>query len=237
MKIFHVSVAILLILPLFTCMNSTTTQSKLQMSDSQAEQEGYAAYQEATKDLELITDPQINDYVYCVTGALVDAIPNAFRSTDKLYLPQQWEVNTFNEDSANAFALPGGYIAVYTGIFNIATTPDMLAAVIGHEMGHVLLRHGNEKLGTIKVFGRKQEREADRAGVALMAAAGYDPNQSVEFWKSMIEDYGKSGPSIFSTHPSDVQRIADIKLVIKYLPSSVYEGAVRPNCVTPSTSF
>jgi hypothetical protein len=58
----------------------------------------------------------------------------------------KWEVVVFEDESPNAFALPGGKIGVHTGMLAVATTAGQLAAVVGHEIGHVLLRHGNERL-------------------------------------------------------------------------------------------
>ena len=52
----------------------------------------------------------------------------------------------FEDPTPNAFALPGGKIGVHTGMLEVASTPGRLAAVVGHEVAHVLLRHGNERL-------------------------------------------------------------------------------------------
>lgn len=58
----------------------------------------------------------------------------------------KWEVNLIASDQANAFALPGGKVAVYTGILPIATNEDGLAAIIGHEIAHIIARHGAERM-------------------------------------------------------------------------------------------
>jgi metalloendopeptidase OMA1, mitochondrial len=59
----------------------------------------------------------------------------------------RWEVSVIEEDkTVNAFALPGGKIGVYTGIFPIAQTETGLAIIMGHELGHVIARHGAERI-------------------------------------------------------------------------------------------
>lgn len=58
----------------------------------------------------------------------------------------QWEVVVFDDEQVNAFALPGGKIGVYTGLLNVAENQHQLAAVIGHEVGHVIAEHGNERM-------------------------------------------------------------------------------------------
>lgn len=58
----------------------------------------------------------------------------------------EWEFNLINSEQANAFALPGGKVAVYTGLLPITQNPDGLAAVIGHEVAHAIARHGAERM-------------------------------------------------------------------------------------------
>jgi predicted Zn-dependent protease len=62
--------------------------------------------------------------------------------------PKKWEVTVFDKNEANAFALPGGKIGVYTGILKYAKDQDELATVLAHEVGHVLAKHANERVST-----------------------------------------------------------------------------------------
>lgn len=64
-----------------------------------------------------------------------DQMPNA-----------QWEFVVFESDEVNAFALPGGKVGVYSGLLKLATSDDELAVVMGHEIGHVIARHGAERM-------------------------------------------------------------------------------------------
>ncbi len=58
----------------------------------------------------------------------------------------KWEFHVIEKDTVNAFCLPGGKVFFYTGILNLTTTNDELAAVMGHEVAHALLRHGGERM-------------------------------------------------------------------------------------------
>ncbi|MEE9271832.1 MAG: M48 family metallopeptidase [Robiginitomaculum sp.] len=58
----------------------------------------------------------------------------------------KWAFNVIKSEQINAFALPGGYTAVYTGIIPIAANDDGLAAIMGHEIGHALAHHGAERM-------------------------------------------------------------------------------------------
>jgi predicted Zn-dependent protease len=81
----------------------------------------------------------------------------------------QWEVIVIKDDKTmNAFALPGGKIAVYTGIFPVARAESGLAAVLGHEVVHALARHGAERMSQ----GQLMNAALQVAGAAAGAAGG-----------------------------------------------------------------
>lgn len=62
-----------------------------------------------------------------------------------------WEFNVIDSDQVNAFALPGGKVAVYTGIVPVAKNADGLSVVMGHEIAHAIARHGAERMAHQKL--------------------------------------------------------------------------------------
>lgn len=70
----------------------------------------------------------------CVARSIIAQLDEPYRGLD-------WEIELFENTSANAFALPGGKIGVLTGIFSVTDGQDSLAAVIGHEVAHVVAQH------------------------------------------------------------------------------------------------
>jgi predicted Zn-dependent protease len=99
---------------------------------------GATAFLQMQQQVPVTKDPVVNRYVDCVANAITAQLPGQ----------REWEVRVFKDDSANAFALPGGKIGVHTGLFKVAQSPDQLAAVVGHEIGHVLAAHSNERVST-----------------------------------------------------------------------------------------
>jgi predicted Zn-dependent protease len=122
---------------LTACAVSPTGRKQLLlMNNQQMSAMGVQAFNQLKQDKPIDQDPRINAYVQCVAGAVTSQLSGG-RST--------WEVRVFQDKSANAFALPGGKIGVNTGLFQVARNPDQLAAVIGHEVGHVQANHSNER--------------------------------------------------------------------------------------------
>lgn len=61
---------------------------------------------------------------------------------------EDWDFTVFADDQINAFALPGGNVGAFEGIIRLAGSDDLLAAVVGHEVGHVIARHSAQRVGT-----------------------------------------------------------------------------------------
>lgn len=90
----------------------------------------------------------------------------------------EWDVNVIQSDQVNAFCLPGGKMAVYTGLFDVAKNTDAMAIVMGHEIAHALLRHGaqrmtQQKVGQIVQMGGAMSGMDAGSQQMVMAAMGY----------------------------------------------------------------
>jgi predicted Zn-dependent protease len=84
-----------------------------------------------------------NARVQCIAREILLEVGNRFPGTP---MPNTWEIVLFDDPAPNAFALPGGKIGVNQGLLDVASNNAQLATVIGHEVAHVLARHGNERL-------------------------------------------------------------------------------------------
>lgn len=141
----------------------------------------------------------------------------------------KYTFNVVNEDTPNAFALPGGFIYVSRGLLILANSEDEVANVLGHEITHVSQRHAAARqqivegvpgifqfmqFASLAGYGRDQERTADKLGQQLAGAAGYDPHGMSTFMKQLdfAERLSRGSsriPSWRDSHPSSGERVAD----------------------------
>ncbi|WP_440976242.1 M48 family metallopeptidase [Pseudoxanthomonas winnipegensis] len=128
---------------LAACATTTSSTGRRQnvgaVSQAELDQLGAQAFAEAKQKQPLSKDPKQIAYVRCVVNALVAQLPASERGI-------AWETAVFEDKEPNAFALPGGKVGVNTGIFTVAKNQDQLAAVIGHEIGHVVEHHFDERI-------------------------------------------------------------------------------------------
>ena len=137
MKLKPAFMATITLLVLVSCATSPLGRRQMMMlPDNQLSAAGAQSFATYKKKLPIEKDSTINRYVRCIADAILTAAN----------LPaDQWEVVVFKDDSANAFAVPGNKIGVHTGLIDISENQNQLAAVIGHEVSHVLAKHSNER--------------------------------------------------------------------------------------------
>lgn len=248
------------------CEESPTGRAQLALlPEAQMTALGERSFEALLQTQPLDDDPRVRAFVGCVAQALVDALPQPHG---------RWSIAVFDDPTPNAFALPGGKIGVNTGMLRIARTPDQLAAVIAHEIAHVLADHANERLtqrlavqgglvlldllaeepgshahetlraalgigaeyGLLLPYSRAHEREADRIGRDLMAAAGFDPRASVTLWRAMAEAGGDQPLDFLSTHPSHATRMqaleTDMAQAVERFQTARDAGRL-PRCAQP----
>ena len=129
-KIFPVLATCLL----SACITSPTGRSQFVfMPEAQIDQMGLQAFDNLKKQKAISTNSKYNQLANCIAGAITQETGG------------NWEVVVFEDASPNAFALPGNKIGVHTGMLTLVDNQDQLAAVIGHEIGHVLAKHSNER--------------------------------------------------------------------------------------------
>ncbi len=216
------------------------------ISEAQGLQLGADAYSQIKSKKKISRDPKYTLPVVRIGGriAAISPRPN-----------YKWEFTVFEDDTPNAFALPGGKVGVHTGLFKVAKNDAQLATVMAHEVAHAIARHGEERmssqmavgigvgvagaatginpnvlaqaatLGVVLPFSRTQEAEADAIGLKYMARAGYDPRQSIPLWQNFAKYGGNRPPEFLSTHPSPGSRIQNLQ---RMMPQAMAEYNKSP---------
>lgn len=134
--------ALTVILAVAACATSPTGRSQLKLfSGEKMAHLGDQSYHQLLEKKEEAHNPAKIRFVKCVVGAL-----NQVTQRD-------WQVTVFASDKVNAFAIPGGNIGVYAGLLKVTKNAAQLAAVIGHEMGHVIAGHANERMSQHMMTG------------------------------------------------------------------------------------
>ena len=166
--------------------------------------------------------------------------------------PYTFQVSVVQSSVVNAFALPGGYVVVFTGLMKKAESGEEVAGVLSHELNHVLQRHGMERLvkmmglaavvsilvgdqqGLIGLarqlglelatlkFGREQETEADVTGIRLLSDARIAPDGMIRFFERLSEK-DKERVELFSSHPMSAARAGRLKAELAALPKQTPE--------------
>lgn len=200
---------------------------------------------------------RLQQYVTCVAHRIISVLDSPYKELD-------WEIIVFDHEMKNAQVMPGGKIAVYSGILEVADTPDALAAVIGHEVAHLTQEHVIERerraaradalvvvanaatglggmaregatLGWVLPFNREQETESDSVGMHYMAKAGYDPRAALYLWRNMNDLRQGRPPEFASSHPSPDSRMSDL---VPHLVDSLEEyNAARSSGNMPNCAL
>ena len=151
--------------------------------------------------------------------------------------PYQYEFHLLRDDQTiNAFALPGGQILITYALLSRLENEDQVAGVLGHEIGHVLGKHSAERVENSKMWqtismgaevgggygqaaggigqnillgnGRDDELESDDLGVRFMIRAGYNPYEMIKVMQVLKAAAGPNRqPDFSSTHPEPANRM------------------------------
>ncbi|MEO8444642.1 MAG: M48 family metalloprotease [Gammaproteobacteria bacterium] len=222
---------------------------------------GRSIYRSLVDTDRVMNDPEVQEYVQDIGLKLAaQAQDGDFR----------FRFFVVNDSAINAFALPGGYVGIHSGLLLATESESELAGVLAHEISHITQRHisravfANQRssiltmaamLGAILLgavggsgdvitgaiataqgvaaqqqinFTRGNEYEADRVGVGVLAAAGFDPMGMPSFFETLARQSGplaSQAPEFLRTHPVTVNRIAETRERAASYPRPVVQDA------------
>jgi predicted Zn-dependent protease len=233
------------------------TPADTALSKNKEEQLGRSVMLQLRNAGVVVEDPQLTEYIGTLGSRLASHANNG-----------DYRFNFFvvNDDRINAFALPGGFIGVNSGLILASDSESELAGVLAHEVSHVTQRHiarsiydsqrtsivsmaamlaaillgaatdlpGDAMQGVVSAsqalaiqrqinFTRSNEYEADRVGMEVLSAAGFDPNAMSSFFEKLSKRYGASTqyvPELLQTHPVSTERVAEARSRARQLPAT-----------------
>jgi len=173
-QIFKQIIATAILALLFIGCTKAPITGRSQFIMVSPQQELALGFESAKKVLEtekISSDPQKNAMVKRIGQRIAQIASNQYPVAKNF----NWEFFVIdNNEEANAFCLPGGKVFVYTGLFKYVANDDELAAVMGHEIGHALARHGAERMSA----GQAQQIGGQLLG-AVMQGRGNPANTAM----------------------------------------------------------
>lgn len=126
--------------------NPETGKSQfLLVNDGQIAQMASAAWTDLKTQTPQTGDTRLKNRVLGIWDRIQDGATSASAS-GRAWNQEQWDVAVFDQDTVNAFVMPGNKVGVYRGITELTENDDQLASVLGHELGHVAGRHSAERM-------------------------------------------------------------------------------------------
>ena len=152
----HLIFGVCIVSVVSSCATSPEGRSQLKLlPDDQINSMGVQSFEQIKQDTPESKNENMRAYVQCIANAIIPQL-------DEDNNPALWEVRVFADEQANAFALPGNKIGVYEGLLKYAVNQHQVAAVMGHELAHVVAQHGNERVS---------DQLAAQAGLTIAAIA------------------------------------------------------------------
>ena len=212
-------------------VNPVTGKSEFNLySVEQQEKMGADYSKQVEKELgQSVKDTQLQNYL----DSVGQKIASVCHTPDEGFSYKAIDSNTIN-----AFALPGGYIYITTGLLKVMNNEAQLAAILAHETAHVTWRHsavtmsrallinagvsvaGKGVAGSVAgivsqlegmSYSREHERQADKIGLDYLVKAGYTPFGMTEVMEVLQNQSNSRTIEFFSTHPSPENRVGYLK--------------------------
>jgi len=232
-------------------VNPVTGENEFNLYSVEQQKQMGADSKQVEKELgQSVKDPQLQNYMDTVGQRIVRIC----------HTPSEGFIyKAIDHKSVNAFALPGGYIYITTGLLKVLNSEAQLAGILAHETAHVTCRHsavtmsrdlvigaglnvlGSEAGAAARVanivaqlegmsYSREHEKQADEIGLDYLVKAGYTPYGMIEAMEILQNQSGTRTIEFFSTHPNPENRIG-------YLQERIYTQGYRGEGKTGQSEY
>jgi len=193
------------------------------MNDANVLPASFAQYEGFLKENKISKNVKMTNEVQTVGVRISKAVDKFMRANNMVSEANsyRWEFNLIEDQTVNAWCLPGGKVVFYTGILPICDNTDGIAAVMGHEVAHAFAKHGQERMssGTLQQLG----------GVAVALGTSEKNNTTKQIWNTAFGITSSVGLLAFSrTHETEADKLGMVFMIMAgYRPEEAINVWIR----------
>ena len=193
------------------------------VSDAEVLPMSFAQYQGFLKENKLSTDASKSAEIKNVGAKISKAVDRFMRANGMTAEADsyRWEFNLIEDETINAWCMPGGKVVFYTGILPMCANTDGIAAAMGHEVAHAFAKHGQERMstGTLQQLG----------GAGVMLATGNQDPKKAQMWNMAFGISSQLGMLAFSrSHENEADKLGMVFMIMAgYQPEEAVNVWIR----------
>ncbi len=191
--------------------------------DSQVLPTAFAQYDGFLREHKLSDNVKQAEQVKRVGSRISKAVDRFMRANDMTQEANnyRWEFNLVDDETINAWCMPGGKVVFYTGIMPLCENEDGVAAVMGHEIAHAFAKHGQERMS--------QGLAAQLGGMAVAIGTANKPDKTRQLWNTAYGVSSQLGMLKFSrVHENEADKLGMVFMIMAgYNPKEAAQVWVR----------
>ncbi len=191
--------------------------------DSQALPMAFAQYDGFLRENAVSKDVAKTNQIKDIGSRISKAVDRFMRANDMVKEADsyRWEFNLIEDESINAWCMPGGKVVFYTGILPVCANEDGIAAVMGHEVAHAFAKHGQERM--------TQGYAAQLGGIAVALGTANQPEKTKEIWNIAYGVGSQLGMLKYSrVHETEADRLGMVFMIMAgYQPKEAVNVWIR----------
>ncbi|SDX81871.1 Peptidase family M48 [Lutibacter oricola] len=193
------------------------------VSDAQILPSSFAQYSTFLKENKISTDARKTNEIQSVGIRISKAVDKFMRANNMVSEANnyRWEFNLINDNTVNAWCMPGGKVVFYTGILPICANTDGIAAVMGHEVAHAFAKHGQERMTSAYA--------QQLGGVAVAVGTANKDPKARELWNMAYGVGSQLGMLAYSrTHETEADKLGMVFMIMAgYKPEEAVNVWIR----------
>ncbi len=193
------------------------------VSDAEILPSSFAQYEGFLQENKISTDLALTNEVQSVGARISKAVDKFMRANNMVSEADsyRWEFNLIEDETVNAWCMPGGKVVFYTGIIPICANTDGIAAVMGHEVAHAFAKHGQERMTS--AYGQQL------GGIAVAIGTNNKDPKTQQLWNTIYGVGSQVGMLAYSrTHETEADKLGMVFMIMAgYNPEEAINVWIR----------